>query len=225
MRIRIQSDRILTPQGLLSGYIYCADGTITAVTTDGSLPYDKAYDRTGLYVSAGFIDMHTHGANGFDFSGTAEDVVGGCSFLLRHGATSVCPTVSAAPFSEMAAAVRSIRSAMHAPDLQAHIPGAHLEGPYLSPAQCGAQNAAMLTDPVPADYTALVRECGDAIIRWTYAPERDPNGTFCAFLRRNGIVPSAGHTDATYAQMMPALENGCRLITHLYSCVKPSRST
>ena len=218
MRIRIQSDRILTPQGLLSGYIYCADGAITAVTTDGSLPYDKAYDRMGLYVSAGFIDMHTHGANGFDFSGTAEDVVGGCSFLRRQGATSVCPTVSAAPFSEMAAAVRSIRSAMHAPDLQAHIPGAHLEGPYLSPTQCGAQNAAMLTDPVPADYTALVRECGDAIIRWTYAPERDPNGTFCAFLRRNGIVPSAGHTDATYAQMLSALENGCRLITHLYSC-------
>ena len=138
MRIRIQSDRILTPQGLLNGYIYCTDGTITAVTPDGSLPYDKAYNRTGLYVSAGFIDMHTHGANGFDFSGSAEDVVSGCNFLLRHGATSVCPTVSAAPFCEMAAAVRSIRSAMRSPKLQPHIPGAHLEGPYLSPAQCGA---------------------------------------------------------------------------------------
>ncbi|MBR5618957.1 MAG: amidohydrolase family protein [Clostridia bacterium] len=218
MRIRIQSDRILTPQGLLNGYIYCTDGTITAVTPDGSLPYDKAYNRTGLYVSAGFIDMHTHGANGFDFSGSAEDVVSGCNFLLRHGATSVCPTVSAAPFCEMAAAVRSIRSAMRSPKLQPHIPGAHLEGPYLSPAQCGAQNANILTDPVPADYTALVRECGGAIIRWTYAPERDTDGTFCAFLRRNGIVPSAGHTDATYAQMLPALDNGCRLITHLYSC-------
>ena len=218
MRIRIQSDRILTPQGLLNGYIYCTDGTITAVTPDGSLPYDKAYNRTGLYVSAGFIDMHTHGANGFDFSGSAEDVVSGCNFLLRHGATSVCPTVSAAPFCEMAAAVRSIRSAMRSPKLQPHIPGAHLEGPYLSPAQCGAQNADILTDPVPADYTALVRECGGAIIRWTYAPERDTDGTFCAFLRRNGIVPSAGHTDATYAQMLPALDNGCRLITHLYSC-------
>ncbi len=218
MRIRIQSDRILTPQGLLNGYIYCTDGTITAVTPDGSLPYDKAYNRTGLYVSAGFIDMHTHGANGFDFSGSAEDVVSGCNFLLRHGATSVCPTVSAAPFREMAAAVRSIRSAMRSPKLQPHIPGAHLEGPYLSPAQCGAQNADILTDPVPADYTALVRECGGAIIRWTYAPERDTDGTFCAFLRRNGIVPSAGHTDATYAQMLPALDNGCRLITHLYSC-------
>ena len=218
MRIRIQSDRILSPQGIFSGYIYCADGTITAVTSDGSLPYDETYDRTGLYVSAGFIDMHTHGANGFDFSGAAEDVVNGCNFLLRHGATSVCPTVSAAPFSEMAAAVRTIQTAMRSQKLQPHIPGVHLEGPYLSPAQCGAQNAAILTDPVPEEYMALVQECSGTIIRWTYAPERDPDGTFCAFLRRNGIVPSAGHSDATYAQMLPALENGCKLITHLYSC-------
>ncbi|MBQ7595999.1 MAG: amidohydrolase family protein [Clostridia bacterium] len=218
MRIRIQSDRILSPQGIFSGYIYCTDGMITEVTLNGSLPYDKAYDRTGLYVSAGFIDMHTHGANGFDFSATADDIVNGCNFLLRHGATSVCPTVSAAPFFKMAAAVHSIRSAMKSPRLQTHIPGAHLEGPYLSPAQCGAQNAAILTDPVPEEYTALVRECGGAIIRWTYAPERDPRGTFCSFLRQNGIVPSAGHTDATYSQMLPALENGCNLITHLYSC-------
>lgn len=218
MRIQIQSDRILTPRGLFSGFIYCADGMITAVTPDKSLPYDKSYDLTGLYVSPGFIDMHTHGANGFDFFGKTEDVIGGCNFLLRHGATSVCPTVSAAPFSEMAEAVRSIKSAMYSPKLQPHIPGAHAEGPYLSPAQCGAQNSEILTDPVPGDYAALVRECGDAIIRWTYAPERDPDGTFCAFLRQNGIVPSAGHTDATYSQMLPALENGCRLITHLYSC-------
>ena len=218
MRISIQSDRILTPRGICGGYVYCTDGCITAVTADGSLPYDKTYDRTGLYVSAGFIDMHTHGASGYDFSGTPQDVVRGCNFLLRHGATSVCPTVSAAPFAEMANAVRSIRAAMAAPELQTHIPGAHLEGPYLSPAQCGAQNEKTLTDPAAPDYTALVRECGSAIIRWTYAPERDPDGRFCAFLRQNGIVPSAGHTDATYAQMLPALESGCTLVTHLYSC-------
>ncbi len=218
MRIRIQSDRILLPDGVRSGYVYCEDGTITAVTTDDSLPFDKEYDRTGLYVCAGFIDMHTHGANGFDFSGSAEEIIRGCNFLLRHGATSVCPTVSAAPFDEMAISVQSIHSAMQDARLRTHILGAHLEGPYLSPAQCGAQNADILTDPIAEDYTALVHQYGGAILRWTFAPERDPDGTFCAFLRQNGILPSAGHTDATYAQMLPALENGCKLITHLYSC-------
>ena len=218
MRIRIQSDRILTPQGICGGCLYCEDGRIAAVTADSSLPADKTYDLTGLYVSAGFIDMHTHGANGCDFLGSADEIVRGCNFLLRHGATSVCPTVSAAPFPVMAEAVRAVRCAMQSPRLQPHIPGAHLEGPYLSPAQCGAQNAEILTDPVPESYTQLVRECVGIIIRWTYAPERDPDGTFCAFLRQNGIVASAGHTDATYAQMQPALENGCTLVTHLYSC-------
>ena len=218
MRSRIQSDRILTPEGIRSGYVYCEDGTITAVTADRSLPFDKAYDRTGLYVCAGFIEMHTHGANGFDFLGTQEDIVHGCNFLLRHGATSVCPTISAAPFAVMADCVQSVHAAMHDTRLLGHILGAHMEGPYLSPAQCGAQNADILTDPIPQAYTALIRQYGDAIIRWTFAPERDPEGTFCAFLRQNGILPSAGHTDATYAQMLPALENGCKLITHLYSC-------
>lgn len=218
MRIRIQSDRILAPDGIFSGYIYCEDGEITAVTADSSLPFDKEYDRTGLYVSPGFIDMHTHGANGFDFAGISEDIVNGCNFLLLHGATAVCPTISAAHFSVMESSVRSVRDAMRDTRLKNRILGAHLEGPYLSPAQCGAQDADILTDPIPEDYSALVHQYGDTIIRWTFAPERDPEGVFCAFLRQHGILPSAGHTDATYEQMLPALKNGCDLITHLYSC-------
>jgi len=56
------------------------------------------------------------------------------------------------------------------------------------------------------------------IARWTYAPENDVNGEFCKYLTEHGIVASAGHTNATYKEMQLAAENGCTLVTHLYSC-------
>ena len=96
--------------------------------------------------------------------------------------------------------------------------GAHLEGPYLSEKQCGAQCTDFITPPKKEEYEALVEEYGGSIARWTYAPERDKDGSFCRYLNARGIVASAGHTDATYAEMQTAIENGCNLVTHLYSC-------
>lgn len=64
----------------------------------------------------------------------------------------------------------------------------------------------------------MVEDYGKYIARWTYAPENDKNGEFCKYLTTNGIIASAGHTDATYEDMKVAINNGCNLITHLYSC-------
>ena len=67
-------------------------------------------------------------------------------------------------------------------------------------------------------YLPFVKEHFSAIARWTYAPENDKDQSFAKTLKKYGIVASAGHTDATYPDMLPAFENGCDLITHLYSC-------
>ena len=67
-------------------------------------------------------------------------------------------------------------------------------------------------------YQKMVDRYGKDIARWTYAPENDPEGRFAAYLTEHGILPSAGHTDATYPAIEVALQNGMRLITHLYSC-------
>ena len=98
------------------------------------------------------------------------------------------------------------------------IAGVHLEGPYLSPAQSGAQDKALITPPIREDYEKIIARFGHIIKRWDYAPERDENGEFAAYLHAHGILPSAGHTDAIYDDMRLARENGCRLITHFYSC-------
>jgi N-acetylglucosamine-6-phosphate deacetylase len=216
--IRIKSDKIVLGEALFDGYIYI-DGEKISEVSKNAHSADECYDFTGKFVSSGFIDMHTHGAGGFAFmNSTLDAVVSGCNFHLNHGTTSILPTVSAGAFSTMREAVKNIKAAMQSPDLKANIIGAHLEGPYLSAKQCGAQCPAFITPPIKEDYEGLVEEMGDAIARWTYAPEYDTDAEFCRYLTEMGIVVSAGHTDAKYPDMKKAYDEGCMLITHLYSC-------
>lgn len=216
--IRIKSDRLIADGACRAGYLYAEQGRITELSAEEK-PADRTYDFTGRYVSAGFIDLHTHGAGGFDFmNSTADDVVRGCRFHLAHGTTSILPTVSAAPFAVMRQAVAQIDAAKKGGAAGCNLLGAHLEGPYLSAAQCGAQCPDFITPPRRDEYEGLIAQYGDSIVRWTYAPEADPDGEFCRFLRAHGILPSAGHTDAKYPDVARAIDCGCRLITHLYSC-------
>lgn len=147
-----------------------------------------------------------------------EEIIEGCNFHLTHGTTSICPTVSAAEFDSMTKSVKNIRAAMADERVRSTIIGAHLEGPYLSRKQAGAQCADFITPPIEADYLPLLESDGDIIARWSYAPENDADEKFVRALRAHGIVASAGHTDAVYADMLRAMENGCDLVTHLYSC-------
>ncbi len=214
---RIKSDRILLPNGIFDGYVYFENGKISDVTAVDH-PIDEQYDATGYYVSPGFIDIHTHGGGGNPFEGSVDEIVDGCNFHLQHGTTAICPTVSAAEFASMACSVDRIKQAMNDPRVKGTIIGAHLEGPYLSRKQCGAQCADFITAPQDEDYLPLLGQCSDVIARWTYAPENDADARFITALRKYGVVASAGHTDAVYGDMLSAVEHGCRLVTHLYSC-------
>ena len=214
---RIKSDRIILENRIFDGYVYFEDGVIIDVTTE-ERPANEVYDVTGSYVSPGFIDIHTHGGGGYRFEGSTEEIVQGCNFHLMHGTTSICPTVSAAPFASMATSAQNIRAAMADPRVKGTILGVHMEGPYLSAKQAGAQCPTHITPPVEEDYLPFIKENSDVIARWTYAPENDAEEKFSKTLREYGIVASAGHTDAIYDDMQRAYENGCALVTHLYSC-------
>ena len=215
--IKIKSDKIILGEDLFDGYLYLEDGKVLEVSKNDR-PCEESYDYTDLYVSPGFIDLHTHGAGGHAFmNSTPEDVVKGSLYHLRFGTTCILPTISAGAFPVMRDAVINIQKAMDSGKAP-NIYGAHLEGPYLSQKQCGAQNTAFITAPVQADYESLIAEYGSAVKRWTYAPENDPKGAFCKFITSHGVIASAGHSDAIYDDMQVAMANGCNLITHLYSC-------
>ena len=214
--IKIKSDKIIIGESLFDGYVYALNGKIVEISKEDK-PCEKSYDYTGKYVSAGFIDIHTHGAGGYAFmNSTVEDVIAGCDYHLAHGTTSIVPTISAGEFATMRQAVINIHKAKG--KTKGNILGAHLEGPYLSPKQAGAQCPVFITPPKKEDYESLIEEYGESITRWTYAPENDTNGEFCKYLTEHNIIASAGHTDAKYSDMDIAINNGCELITHLYSC-------
>ena len=214
---RIKSDRIIVSDGIFDGFIYFENGRIIDVTAS-EYPVVGEYDATGYYVSPGFIDIHTHGGGGNPFEGSVDEIVAGCNFHLHHGTTSICPTISAAEFTSMARSVENIRQAMEDPRAKGTIMGAHLEGPYLSRGQAGAQCADFITAPLSKEYLPLLEKYAEVIVRWSYAPETDEGEDFVKALKQYGVVASAGHTDATYDDMRRAMENGCGLVTHLYSC-------
>ncbi|MBO7215005.1 MAG: amidohydrolase family protein, partial [Clostridia bacterium] len=121
-------------------------------------------------------------------------------------------------FSVMRNAVEDILVAKKSGKSLANILGAHLEGPYLSENQSGAQSGSFIKSPIKAEYEKLIEDYSGIVTRWTYAPEKDTSGEFCSYLTKKGVLVSAGHTDATYEDMKKAVENGCNLVTHLYSC-------
>ena len=215
--IRIKSDKIVLTDSLYDGYVYIKNGKIVEVSKKEKAA-DESYDFTGKYVAPGFIEIHCHGGGGCEFAGSAEDIVNAANFHFEHGTTSICPTISAAPFKVMTNAVEAFEKALCDKNLKGTLIGLHFEGPYLSKSQVGGQNPDAITPPVKDEYEPLLREKGHLVARWSYAPENDFDGSFAKALTDAKVVASAGHTDAIYPDMLRAFESGCRLVTHLYSC-------
>lgn len=221
MKTFFYSDRIVTENGEISGVVAEEKGKILSVGKEAEKPQngDLVYDFRGMILIPGLVEMHSHGAGGNAFTdSTPGEVAAGCDFLLSHGATSVLPTVTAGPFCRMADAARNIRTVMERHLSQANVIGVHLEGPYLSKKQAGAQCPDYITLPREEEYLPFLREMRGVLRRWDYAPENDPQGNFAKSLRAAGVLAAAAHTDAAYEEMLPSLANGLSLITHLYSC-------
>lgn len=214
--LRYKCDNILTETGIFDGYVYVDNGIIHAVTRQ-EIPFQKEIDLCGYFLSPGFIDLHCHGGDGFEFiDATPEAFAHCCRIHYQHGTRILYPTFSASALPVLEKALTVMETEQHRQ--QMILPGAHLEGPYLSPKMCGAQDAGAVRAPVREEYTALVKRFGSLIRRWTYAPELDADHDFIRFLTEHSIVPSMGHSAATYKEILPAFSAGCRLVTHLYSC-------
>lgn len=218
MVTRIKSQKILTPAGAISGYLYFDEKGIIAVGND-ELSFDKEIDCGDKYVSAGFIDLHVHGGVGNDFSECdAAGVASAVDYHLSHGTTTICPTITSSSYETMVRSLSNVKECKEKGMAKGNIFGAHLEGPYFSPAQAGAQPPEFITEPIPGDYESLISDFGDVIKRWSYAPERDKDQSFCKYLVDHNVLPSAGHTDAIYDDVLAAYKAGCNSIAHLYSC-------
>ena len=220
MKTIIKNGRLITPDGIIDGYVLYEDGKITEIGTGDSMPQaDEVIDAQGRYVSPGFIDIHTHGAGGADYmDGTLEAYLTAARMSARHGATLVYPTTLTSSNEVLFDTFDLYEQAVAANTEGAAFGGLHLEGPYFNPKQAGAQDPRYLRNPQPEDYLEILSRSNN-IARWSFSPELDGAPEFAAELSKRGIIAAAGHTDATFEQCDEAFKNGCSLITHFYSCI------
>lgn len=173
----------------------------------------------------GFIDIHIHGGAGrYVMEGTAESLNVVARHLAEHGVTGFLSTTVTAPWEAQAQALDVAARAMRSPENGRHgaaVLGCHLEGPYINPKKKGAQPEQFIRTP---DVLELQREVKDnlaAVKAMTLAPEMPGALEMIRFLAAQGIIPSLGHTDATYAQVSAGIDAGARHVTHCFNAMRP----
>ncbi len=172
----------------------------------------ETYDAGGKLVVPGFIDMHFHGAMGYET--TTDDpkampAIGAAK--LREGVTSCCPTTLTLSEEKLSKALAHIERYRNAPD-GAEVIGTHLEGPYVNPECLGAQNPAYQRNPDGAEVMRLNAISPVKVV--SYAIELPGAIPFTDDLLAAGILPSCGHTNATMEQFQGGYLRGLRRLTH-----------
>jgi N-acetylglucosamine-6-phosphate deacetylase len=220
-QLSIINARIITPAGVLeNGCLVIKDGKIHQLQPGGTaMPDGPVLDARGSWLAPGFIDIHVHGGGGFDFmDNTVEAFLAIARLHAQHGTTSMFPTTLTSELPDLYATIACYEKALtHAHD-GARLLGLHLEGPYFSKEQRGAQDERYIRNPDPEEYGAI-QEKTTHIRRWSAAPELPGALAFADFCRSKGILPALAHTNADYEQVKTGVKHGYRLATHLYSAM------
>lgn len=205
--------------GEVSPYTDLAEENGVIAEIGNGLRGDEYVDGGGLWLSAGFIDIHTHGGGGFDFmDAVSDEYVEIARSHAKHGATSLYPTTISASREELIATLAAYDEAEKKND-GARFLGLHLEGPYISPLRAGAMDPEYIREPDPEEYRELFA-LSDKIRRMTIAPELPGAAELGRYMREHGVIGSIGHTNAAAGDVFEAHFNGgYDLITHLYSCM------
>lgn len=213
---------VVTPFEMTSrGEVVVEDGKVAYVGPEAETS-GRVYDFGDGIVTPGFIDLHVHGGAGFDVMDASSCSIDGVSrYLAAGGVTSFLPTTCTAPQRDLIAAASAVKAAVDRGTGGAEILGLHMEGPYLNPARRGAQNPDHIRPPSIDEIAEFQREAGDALRMVTLAPEVEGALDVAEWLSSRGVVPSAGHTDATYEEMEAAVDAGFRHVTHLFNSMRP----
>lgn len=219
MKTLIKNSRLVSPDlDLADASILIEAGKIAGIFTASSLPAaDRTVDAAGLTAMPGFVDVHCHGRNNFDF---CDALVDGVNTIAREklaeGVTTLLPTTLTLPEADLAATLKSVAAY---DGRGCKLPGVHLEGPFINPKCTGAQNPAFVRKPDVEEVKRL--NAIYPVLKVSFAVEEEGGDRLCEELRNLGITPSCVHSAANYSQFKAGYAKGLRNLSHFCNQMTP----
>ncbi|MDE3075080.1 MAG: N-acetylglucosamine-6-phosphate deacetylase, partial [Chloroflexota bacterium] len=214
--------RLLGDSGFRPGKLTLDGGRVAAVDFgDRFGAADADLFLPDHLIGPGLIDLQVNGAAGRDFTSDPDGLHAAAGFLPSTGVTSFLPTVVSAPFDQLLLALGRLSTTGEAKPVEARALGIHLEGPFLHPDFRRAHPAEALRSPSVGDVERLWRASRSGLRLLTLAPELPGAAEMLQFLLARGIVPSAGHSSATFEQASAAFDAGVRFATHIFNGQPP----
>ena len=176
-------------------------------------------DVNGAYVAPGFIDTHIHGIGGYGTDDhSVKSILKMSEILPQYGVTSFIPTLYSEKKDELIKAIRAVVDAM-GQEKGARILGMHLEGPFISPNRLGVQSEDSISIPDIKLFDELWEASEGHIINMTVAPELKGMRELALHCIAKGVILQAGHTNATYEQMIEGMQARIMHVTHLFNAM------
>lgn len=216
MKSLIRNCRLISPGVELNHASILIDGEFIKAVYPGKakLPAGiRTFNAGGMMAVPGFIDIHFHGAAGYDVTDASlKGMTAIAQAKLDEGVTSILPTTLTLPEEKLSRALKSVSACMKKKTGMPRIHGVHLEGPFINSASTGAQNPAFVRPPDIAEVMRLNQIA--PVKKLSFAPEAEGGFDFVQTLLANGIVPSCGHSAADFASFSAAHNLGLRNLTH-----------
>ena len=222
MRIAYTQAKIFDGESCHTGRSLLIDkGQVVGIVPEAEIPSDvKVENLEGNWLAPAFIDLQIYGGNGKLFSQetTVECLSATYDYCRSGGAGYFFITLATNTLEKFLEAIEVVRDYWKKGGKG--LLGLHLEGPYLNPVKRGAHLAELIKKPTRDEVASLLK-AGEGIIKMiTIAPECcDP--AIISLLREQGILVSAGHSNATYAEARSAFNSGIPAATHLYNAMSP----
>jgi N-acetylglucosamine-6-phosphate deacetylase len=226
MRTTLSAKTLITADEVIDRpLITVEDQQIFSISTrDAQEATAVIYNYPDATVTAGFLDVHIHGAAGYDVmeaNGPALDTVS--AYLARTGVTSYLATTVTASLENTFRALEGMADCIDRPpsEVGARVLGIHIEGPFLSHAKKGMHPAEFLVRPSIALLNRFWEISRGHLRMMTIAPELPGALEAIARAKELGIRCSLGHSNATKAEAVAAIEAGATTATHTFNAMRP----
>lgn len=209
MKKIIENVKFIQDGTLVFGDLHLENGFVERI--DYKTPHANSY-----LAIPGFIDLHTHGFRGHDCDNIQPENLKQLALeYAKRGITAFCPTISARSLAEYAAIIEGYHAVFENDIKGAAYCGIHMEGPFLNPDCCGAQEKNQLCEINLSELDGFLSNYHDDICIMTISPDIPNAMEAISLLHLYGVQVSLGHTNASFDTTMEAFENGATRITHL----------